>query len=102
MWAAVLLLVLCQQPMDPTRQAQAAEMLNQARATAETDRILDGNARTKREFAQRFNKLISAMRDFESAYSHNAGQIWPAKQAAQLDAAMRELSTSPGWRKPSN
>lgn len=100
MFGAVVLLVLCQLPLDKTRSAEAARMMLNAQSAAQTASKLD-NVRAKREFAERFNHLVNALRDFEAAYTSNQGNVWPAKQAAKLETAMRELSTAPGWR-PTN
>ena len=99
MLGIAVFLVLCQQPVDLTRSAQAAEMIMSAQAAAQTARLQEANARERREFAMRFNRLITALKDFESAYSQNRGEVWPTKQAAKLDVAMRELTSYPGWRR---
>ena len=97
MFAAVVLLVLCQQPFDRTRSAEAVQMTMSAESAVQTASKFQG-VRAKREFAERFNHLVSALKDFEAAYSSNHGEVWPVKQAAKLDSAMRQLSTAPGWR----
>lgn len=86
MFAAVVLLVLGQQPFDRTRSAEAAQMMMSAESAVQTASKLQG-VRAKREFAERFNHLVSAQ-----------GEVWPVKQAAKLDSAMRQLYTAPGWR----
>jgi len=92
MFAALVLLVLCQQPLDPTRSAEASKMMLNANRTMLASSEKLQTSRAKREFAERFNHLVSALKDFEEAYSSNRGEVWPAKQAAKLDMAMRELS----------
>lgn len=100
MQVSLILLFLCQQAIDPTRPAQAAEMLARARDASQAATSHKATAETKRQFAERFNRLVTALKDFQDAYSENRGEVWPSKQAARLDTAMRELSDSPGWRKP--
>ncbi len=100
MVVSLVLLFLCQQAIDPTRPAQAVEMLARARDASQAAASRKATAETKREFAERFNRLVSALKDFQDAYSENRGEVWPSKQAAKLDAAMRDFSDAPGWRKP--
>lgn len=96
MLTTVALLVFCQQPADPIRASEVAGRMAQAQPTILLARQKAGDARAKREFAERFNHLITALKNFEEAYS--SGEVWPVKQAAKLDAAMHELSTAPGFR----
>ena len=49
MFAAVLLSVLCQQPFDRTRSAEAAQMMMSAESAVQTASKLQG-VRAKREF----------------------------------------------------
>ena len=99
MAVSLVLIFLCQQAMDLTRPAQAVEMIARARDAASAASSRKATAETKRDFAERFNRLISALKEFQDAYSENRGEVWPSKQAARLDTAMRELSDSPAWRK---
>jgi hypothetical protein len=101
MLMAVALLVLCQQPIDPIRATEVAGRIAMAQSALANSRQKGLDAQAKREFTERFNHLITALENFEEAYSGSRGEVWPVKQAAKLDAAMRELSTAPGWR-PTN
>lgn len=65
MFAAVGLLVLCQQQLDRTLSAEAAWMMMNAERAVQATNSKPQNARAKREFAERFNHLITALKDFE-------------------------------------
>lgn len=98
MLTTVALLVFCQQPADPIRASELAGRVALAQSTIILARQKAVDARAKREFAERFNHLITALKNFEEAYSGSSGEVWPVKQAAKLDIAMHELSTAPGFR----
>lgn len=97
-----LLQGLCQQGFDVTRSAETSEVLLRAQQAAAQAGRKELSAQGKKEFADRFNKLVEAVKEFEDEYSRSQGHVWPVKQAAKLERAMKELSAAQGWRKGPN
>jgi hypothetical protein len=67
-----------------------------ARAAAQTKQTYI--AIERRDFANRFDGLIGALRAFEVEYRKNAGAVWPKKQADELYKAIRRLESTEAWK----
>lgn len=68
-----------------------AEAVIQAQAAAVTQ---ESGARTtgeRREFEEKFNRLVSAMDEFQRQYNASGGKVWPKKEAEALKKAIQAL-----------
>jgi hypothetical protein len=52
----------------------------------------------RREFADRFDSLILALRAFEVEYCKYDGIVWPKRQAEEVDKAIRRLESTAAWK----
>ena len=81
---------------DAVRSAELAERQTKAAPSREgADAVAKAESAA---FHAKFNKMLDAMRAFTSEYNGSQGQAWPAKRAAELDKAMRELQKSEMWK----
>ena len=81
---------------DPVRSAELAE--HQAKAVVSDQKAKMAADAEAAAFHAKFNKMLEAMRAFTSEYNESQGQAWPARRAAELDQAMREMQKSPMWK----
>jgi len=59
---------------------------------AERERELDARIKQeRRRFEQQFNHLIAALNRFQKEYNASDGQVWPARAAAELKKAIKQL-----------
>ena len=45
----------------------------------------------RRRFEKTFNRLVSALDDFQREYTASAGHVWPKKRADALKKAIKDL-----------
>ena len=45
----------------------------------------------QRQFAEKFNQLVAAVRNFAEQYNQNQGSVWPQREADKLRSAMHQL-----------
>ena len=89
-------LLLCQMFSDPVRGTEAVQAaLKQQSAMEEqlvkAQIVKEQEGQARRRFEAQFNKLVTALKEFSDEYNRAPGKVWPAKQAAALKKAMRDL-----------
>jgi hypothetical protein len=76
---------------DQIHSAEAAEAVLKQQVAIQ-ERLAKGReGQARQRFEAQFNKLITALREFSDEYNRAPGRVWPAKQAAALKKAMRDL-----------
>ena len=90
----VVSLLLCQMFSDPVRGAEMAQNALRQQTAIQDRAVKEREGQARRQFEQQFNKLVTALGEFSAAYNHARGDVWPAKQAAALKKAMRDLQLS--------
>lgn len=83
---------------DPARAAEESALRMKAAAEAVSRQNKATLSAEEREFTERFNKLVDAMRAFHDQYAQNGGAVWPKKQAEALAKAMRHLEATRTWK----
>ena len=83
---------------DPVRSLEALTMANAANARAEELHRKDASDQERRQFEEKFNKLIDALQGFTQEYNRSNGSVWPAKKVEAVNKALRELEQTRSWR----
>ena len=94
----MLLIFLCWQLNDPVRTGEAIRLKQKAQEAATVAAQKDRERRTRLEFEQRFDTLVVAIHDFAIEYNKAKGQVWPQKHADNLQKAMKNFESTPGWK----
>ena len=71
-----------------------------AAASARANEIQHRNAsdQERRDFEEKFNKLLDALQGFSQEYNKSRGSVWPAKKVEAVNRALRELMQTKSWR----
>jgi hypothetical protein len=71
-----------------------------AAASARTEELRrkDASDLERRQFEEKFNKLIDALQGFSQEYNQSHGSVWPAKKVEAVNKALRELERTRSWR----
>ena len=93
---SVLWLLMLQ--LDPVRNAELLPLKNQAQECAIRKEQSEREYQSRREFAERFNRLVNALDEFAQEYNKTKGQAWPKKHADHLNKAFKSLQSSLEWR----
>jgi hypothetical protein len=83
---------------DPVRSLEALTMANTANARNEELHRKDASDQERRQFEEKFNKLIDALQGFTQEYNRSNGHVWPAKKVEAVNKALRELEQTRPWR----
>jgi hypothetical protein len=76
---------------DPVRAAELQQRAMIERAREHERAARQGVDAQQRQFEIRFNRLVDAVKNFSARYNAGKGHAWPAREAAKLRDAMREL-----------
>jgi soluble cytochrome b562 len=87
-WIAVGLL---QTQVDSARRLEIAQAITSAQSAAQARSKTVQTAEERRRFEEKFNRLITALDNFQREYNASSGQVWPAKQALELKKALKDL-----------
>lgn len=82
---------LFQYRIDPVRGAEIAQATVKAQARARTDEGASRSEAERRRFEVNFNRLVSALDDFQREYTASGGHVWPKKRADALKKAIKDL-----------
>lgn len=85
-WMAVGLL---QTQADSARRIEIAQAVIEARASAATEQAKAVTDDERRRFEDKFNRLVSAMDNFQREYNASGGKVWPKKEADALKKAIQ-------------
>ena len=80
-------------PSDPVRAAELQERALIARVREQESAEDERRKAQQRQFETRFNRLVEAVKSFAEHYNRAKGNAWPAREAAQLREAMRDLQS---------
>lgn len=89
--AFLVSLGLFQYRIDPVRGAEVAQRVSLARTTQEARTAKSISTEQRRDFEKRFNRLITAIDEFQKEYNASGGEVWPRKKADALKKAIDEL-----------
>src|SRR5215510_9057845 len=84
-------LLLCQMFSDRIRSAEIAQGALKQQIAIQERIAKEREIQARRRFEQQFKKLVTALNEFSDEYNRARGEVWPAKQAAALKKAMRDL-----------
>ena len=93
------ILWVCLLQSDQVRQMDTYTMAIEARTRDFEERKKSMAEQERKQFEQRFNKLIDAIHRFSDEYNKSKGAVWPAKHAEQVKKAFRELEQTSSWPK---
>ena len=91
MLQAILLAFQMFPGIDPVRAAELEQRAMVDRARAHERAARQQVDSQQRQFEIRFNRLVDAVKSFSERYNAGKGHAWPAREAAKLRDAMREL-----------
>lgn len=100
MLAVLALFCFLQIPLDPVRSFDVAVNAQKAQVTsldAYRQRVQDDE---KRLFEQRFNRLVTALQEFNQEYSCAGGAVWPKAKVDAVNKAIHDLQATPSWKQP--
>jgi len=86
----------CLLQVDPVRRVEVASAVSAAVRSEDFNRK-SGSELERRQFEQKFNGLIDALRDFTQAYNSSNGTVWPLKKVEAINKAFRELERTRSW-----
>ncbi len=76
---------------DPIRPFETHAMVNAAEVRAVDEQQRRSVVQAQQAFEDKFNRLIDALQEFTKKYNGSQGQVWPAKEASALKAALKEV-----------
>ncbi|HLK51131.1 MAG TPA: hypothetical protein VKT49_23475 [Bryobacteraceae bacterium] len=77
--------------VDPVRRAEMVEAIAAAQAAVQQHAATPQSQEERRRFEEKFNRLVSAMEDFQREYNASRGQVWPQREAEALKKAIKDL-----------
>ncbi len=89
--ACWMVLGLFQTQVDPVKRAEILEAVPAAQASAQEHARTAQSQEERRRFEEKFNRLVTALAEFQREYSASDGQVWPRKQADALKKAIKDL-----------
>jgi hypothetical protein len=95
LFSLLISVLMLQHQIDPVRPLRLMEV--KARSLSEQDASERALEYQKKQFEEKFNKLIDTLADFTREYNQNNGRVWPAKKAEALQKAFRELQETEAW-----
>jgi len=88
----------CLLQIDPLSPFDAVAMAADASAHAQEVRQQNTVAQERRDFEDKFNKLINALLSFSREYNGSRGSVWPKKKAEAINKALQDLEQTRSWR----
>src|SRR5439155_10245702 len=84
-------LLLCQMFSDGVRSAEIAQAALKQQIAIQERAGKEREGQARRRFEQQFKKLVTVLNEFSDEYNRTRGEVWPAKKAAAVKKAMRDL-----------
>ena len=82
---------LFQTQVDSVRRVEIAQTVVTVQVSQQARIKAAKTAEERRRFERDFNRLVSALDDFQREYNASGGQIWPKKQADALKRALKSF-----------
>lgn len=98
MWVTIFLFFQLQPQLDPVRPSDVARLSRERHERALEQQRHNYEIRSKRDFEERFNKLVKALEEFTQEYNGGTGNVWPHKKAIAVEKAIKGLQTSQTWK----